>query len=139
MRKVSSILLVDDDETTNFVNQILLEDIKVADQILTATNGEEALVLIKSQCAERGCPTLVLLDINMPVMNGFEFLAAYDKLEMDNKQSVVVVMLTTSLNPNDLKRLDDLPNQGFLNKPLTAKMVDQVLETYFGQDNQPNH
>lgn len=136
MRKISSILLVDDDETTNFVNQMLLEDMGVADQILVATNGEEAISLIKSQCAKACCPTLVLLDINMPVMNGFELLEAYEQLDLANKQSVVVVMLTTSLNPKDLKRLDDLPNQGFLNKPLTAKMVEQVLETHFDQNTQ---
>lgn len=134
MSKLSSILLVDDDETTNFVNQMLLEDMAVADQIFIANNGEEALSLIQSQCAKKCCPTLVLLDINMPVMNGFEFLEAYQQLDLANKQSVVVVMLTTSLNPNDLKRLDDLPNQGFLNKPLTADMVKRVLATHFDQD-----
>ncbi len=137
MRKISSILLVDDDETTNFVNQMLLEDMEATDQILTATNGEEALALIKQQCANDSCPTLVLLDINMPVMNGFEFLAAYDQLETASKQSVVVVMLTTSLNPDDLNRLDDLPSQGFLNKPLTAEMVEQVIETHFDQEQRP--
>ena len=137
MRKISSILLVDDDETTNFVNQMLLEDLEVTDQILTATNGEEALALIKQQCANDSCPTLVLLDINMPVMNGFEFLAAYDQLETASKQSVVVVMLTTSLNPDDLNRLDDLPSQGFLNKPLTSEMVEQVIETHFDQEQRP--
>ena len=137
MRKISSILLVDDDETTNFVNQMLLEDMEATDQILTATNGEEALALIKQQCANGSCPTLVLLDINMPVMNGFEFLAAYDQLEIASKQSVVVVMLTTSLNPDDLNRLDGLPSQGFLNKPLTAEMVEQVIETHFDREQRP--
>lgn len=134
MSKLSSILLVDDDDTTNFVNQMLLEDMEVADQILTATNGQEALSVIKRQCAQGCCPSLVLLDINMPVMNGFEFLEAYEQLDLDNKQSVVVVMLTTSLNPKDLERLGDLPNRGFLNKPLTADMVKQLLQTHFEQD-----
>ncbi len=133
MRKIQSILLVDDDVTTNFVNQMLLEDMEVAEQILVANNGKEALSLIKSQCANGCCPTLVLLDINMPVMNGFEFLEAYEQLDLTNKKSLVVVMLTTSLNSKDMERLDSLPNQGFLNKPLTADMVKQVLETHFDQ------
>ena len=129
MKKLNCILLrfpagIDDDETTNFINQMLLEDVAVTDQVLVACNGREALGLIKRQCAAGCCPELILLDVNMPVMNGFEFLAtvateAYQALEMAHKRSTVIVMLTTSLNPLDLERVEQVPVAGFLNKPLT--------------------
>ena len=127
MDKINCILLVDDDETTNFVNQLMLEHMEVTDQVLVAYNGREALTLIQQQC----CPTLILLDINMPVMNGFEFIEAYDQLELPHKQSVVVVMLTTSLNPKDMERLKEMPIQGVLNKPLTKEMVRMMLRQHF--------
>ena len=134
MNKLTTTLLVDDDETTNFVNQMLLEDMGVTEDVLVANNGQEALELVRQRCQEGLCPELILLDINMPVMNGFEFLEEYEQLSFPNKQSVVVVMLTTSLNPQDMDRLRDLPNEGFLNKPLNEKVLKELLRKHFDKD-----
>ena len=134
MNKLSATLLVDDDETTNFVNQMLLEDMGVTEQVLVANNGQEALELVQQRCQQERCPELILLDINMPVMNGFEFLEKYEQLDFPNKQSVVIVMLTTSLNPQDMDRLRGLTNEGFLNKPLNEKMVKELLREHFDKD-----
>jgi CheY-like chemotaxis protein len=131
MNKIALVLLVDDDYTTNFVNQLLLEDMQVVEKVLLAQNGKEGLEMIRKVCEESLCPTLILLDINMPVMNGFEFLEAYEKLEFAHKQSVVIVMLTTSLNPNDIDRLQKVPIKGFLNKPLTEAMVHEIVHKHF--------
>lgn len=134
MNKLSSILLVDDDQTTNFVNQLLLEDLEVAQEVFVALNGREALLAIRQQCGEDNCPQLILLDINMPVMNGFEFLEAYKELEFAYKQSVVIVMLTTSMNPMDVDRLREMPVKGFLNKPLTEEKIQHMLRHHFNRD-----
>ena len=134
MDKLDCILLVDDDETTNYVNQMLLEDIAVTKEVRVARNGKEALEIIQRQGEEGVYPDLILLDINMPVMNGFEFLEAYERLDFRHKQSVVIVMLTTSLDPGDLNRLREVPLKGFLNKPLTGEMVQGLLRQHFGRD-----
>lgn len=134
MEKLPCVLLVDDDDTANFLNESLLEDMAVAETILVAYNGVEALKVIQEQCNEGDCPQLILLDINMPVMNGFEFLAAYQKLEIAQKQSVVIVMLTTSLNPDDVGRMGQVPAVGYLNKPLTEQMVRDLLKQYFHRE-----
>lgn len=131
MHKLSSILLVDDDGTTNFTNQMLLEDMGVAEKILVAHNGKEAIQVIKQACIDGSCPQLILLDINMPVMNGFEFLSSYKSLDITCNKSVVIVMLTTSLNPKDVDRLKEAPIQDLLNKPLTEAMVQRLLHTHF--------
>ncbi|MBD0298239.1 MAG: response regulator [Flavisolibacter sp.] len=133
MDKLKSILLVDDDDTTNFVNQLLLEDLEVSDKILVANNGLEALQLIGEQCRENCNPEIILLDINMPVMNGLDFMREWQQLEPKFKQSVVYI-LTTSLNPNDIETLHQMPIRGYLNKPLTHAMVKTLVDNYFDQD-----
>ncbi len=133
MPKLSCALLVDDDQTTNYLNQLLLKRLSVTDKLLVALNGAEALQQLQfhGQNASEEQPILVLLDVKMPVMNGFEFLEAYDQLPLPCKQAIIIVMLTTSLHPQDVSRLEKLPIAGFLNKPLTKEKVDDILRTHF--------
>ncbi|WP_022824915.1 response regulator [Hymenobacter norwichensis] len=133
MQKLSSILLVDDDSTTNFLNELLLKRLDVADKLLTAQNGREALATLGEICpqAVADCPSLILLDVNMPVMNGIEFLEAYAQLPVEQQEMVVIVMLTTSMHARDLKRVQELPIAGLVNKPLTKEKVDSILQMHF--------
>jgi CheY-like chemotaxis protein len=125
------ILLVDDDETTNFIHQSLLEDLGVRDKILVSNNGREALDAIQQeQAKDTHNPMLILLDLNMPVMNGFEFLEAYQQSEEALKQSVAIVILTTSLNPRDIHRVKDMGVADYLNKPLSGEKLKEVLEKH---------
>ena len=126
------VLLVDDDQTTNFLNQLLLTRLGVAEQVLIAANGEEALRLLAQQCkGPATCPNLILLDMNMPVLNGLAFLEAYTQLPAVVQRCIIIVMLTTSLHPVDLARAQQLPIAGFLNKPLTEEKVQDLLRAHF--------
>lgn len=135
MKKIGCVLLVDDDDTTNFVNQLLLEDLKVTQKVLTANNGGDALQLLKQQWSEGDdCPQLLLLDLSMPEMDGFEFLEAYEKLAFEQKSSLVIVVLTTSMNPGDFERLSNAPIKGVINKPLTEEKVQDLLQQHFYEE-----
>ena len=134
MPQLPCVLLVDDDETTNYLNHLLLERMGIAANILVATNGRQALDLLPEYCPKPGaptCPVLILLDINMPVMNGFEFLEAYARLPQTRRDAIVVLMLTTSLNPRDAERLRTLPAAGTIAKPLSKAKVTQLLHEHF--------
>jgi CheY-like chemotaxis protein len=131
MNKLACILLVDDDNTTNFVNRMLLEDLAVTEKVIEAKNGQEAIKFLQEQSQNNGCPQLILLDVKMPVMDGFEFLEAYEKLEFEQKESIIIVMLTTSLHPRDVERLQHLPIKGYLNKPLTKDKMLDLLSQHF--------
>jgi CheY-like chemotaxis protein len=132
MNKIACTLLVDDDETTNMVNQMLLEDLDITGDLLIARNGKEALDLIQQHHQAKGCyPDLILLDINMPVMDGFEFLSAFEQLEMEDKNAITIVMLTTSMNPEDVKKAQKAYIKGFLNKPLSEQDLKDVLKEHF--------
>lgn len=131
-QKLSSILLVDDDPTTNYLNQKLLHKLAIADQVLVALNGLEALDLLLSHCQEATPehPVLLFLDVNMPMMNGIEFLEDYQQLPLAHKESIIITMLTTSMHPQDVQRVERMPIAGFLDKPLTAEKVEQVLKNH---------
>ena len=134
MQKLAAILLVDDDPTSNYLHQLLLEELAVADQLLVATNGAEALHILTHVLPPAAAPVLVLLDVNMPVMNGLEFLEAYQQLPPDRRQAVVIVMLTTSLHPRDLARIQALPIAGLVSKPLSEEKINAILREYFQRE-----
>lgn len=135
MNKLTCALLVDDDQTTNYLNKLLLQRLGVTDKLLVALNGQEALELLVAHCQQvtPDCPALILLDIKMPVMDGFQFLEAYEKLPDIQHEAIIIVMLTTSLHPQDVKRLEHLHIAGFLNKPLTKEKIDDVLKHHFNR------
>ncbi|SHJ53700.1 CheY chemotaxis protein or a CheY-like REC (receiver) domain [Hymenobacter daecheongensis DSM 21074] len=136
MTPLPCILLIDDDQTNNFLNQNLLNRLGVAERLLVALDGQEALAQLREHCAPPTptCPTLILLDVNMPGMNGVQFLEAYQHLPLARQRTIVILMLTTSLHPRDVERVEQLNLvNGFVSKPLTAQKVAELLHTYFGQ------
>lgn len=134
MSKLNSILLVEDDSITNFINERLLRKLDVADDIKIALNGYDAISCIQSLVnGGNECPNLIFLDINMPVMDGFEFLNEFKKLEFDNKEDVIIVVLTTSTNLSDIEKLKGSGNTDFINKPLTKEKVQDVVIRHFNE------
>ncbi|PKV75898.1 response regulator [Pontibacter ramchanderi] len=131
MNKLTNILLVDDDPIANYVNKTLLEKIDGVEQVTTAPNGKVALQLLEQQTSPNNTPDLILLDINMPVMNGIEFMQAYKELAIEGKETIKVIILTTSNHPRDLACFTDLPIAGFLNKPLTSGKISGLLDEHF--------
>jgi CheY-like chemotaxis protein len=130
VKKLNCILLVDDDITTNFLNESLIEEIGITKQVLVAQNGKEGIEMVERYFQEQAaCPQLILLDINMPVMDGFEFLEAFQKLDFEHKDSIVIIILTTSLNPIDVHKVKELGVSGFLSKPLTEEILNEILNS----------
>lgn len=134
-RKLNCVLLIDDDEPTNFLNQLIVEKSGYAEQIKTVQSGAEALDYLTRSCSSDSgypSPDLIFLDINMPAMNGWEFLERYKKLDEEHKGKVMIVMLTTSLFPEDKVHAEEMPEvSGFENKPLTAEKLDRIIADFF--------
>jgi CheY-like chemotaxis protein len=136
MKKLTCVLLVDDDPITNFLNQQLLENLSVTDTLLMADNGQAGLDLLQAHCqdAQPTCPALVLLDVQMPVLDGFGFLEAYAHLPLGHLHSaIIIVMLSSSQHPHDIARAKALHAVDFLTKPLTMAQIEGVLEAHFAR------
>jgi CheY-like chemotaxis protein len=130
MKKINCILLVDDDNINNFINERLLKKLNITNNVKVAMNGEEALDFIKNN-KEEIHPELILLDINMPVMDGFEFLQEYNKVDFNGKLKPHIIMLTTSTNPNDVNKVKQSDITGYINKPLTESKIMEIVQKHF--------
>ena len=133
MQKLSSILLVDDDPITNFLNEQLLTNLGVTNRCLVAENGAEALALLAEQGDTRP-PALVLLDVHMPVMDGIEFLEAYHQ---PPNPLPIIIALTTSMHARDQTRLASLAAVDCIVKPLTREKINRLLQQHFGRQLPP--
>lgn len=134
MKRLSCILLIDDNPADNFLHSMAIRELDCADRIEVAVNGKHALELLTTPQADGSLlnPELLLLDINMPIMNGWEFAVAYASLPLDQRSGALVMMLTTSLNPDDQARAAELEVvQRFASKPLRAGDLQGMLDEHF--------
>jgi CheY-like chemotaxis protein len=137
-KKLSCVLLVDDNDSDNFIHKRVIEQAGITDLIRIALNGQEAIDFLKTQWdmekqeSSFPRPPLIFLDINMPVMNGWEFLEEYQKLDDVHKGKVVIMMLSASLNQADItKTVKTLGIDCFLYKPLTLEMLGEIMHKHF--------
>ncbi len=133
MQPLREILLIDDSESDNFIHSRIIKKAGVAAKTTIKYSGEEGLEYLRTLINEDyPRPDLIFLDINMPGMDGFEFLEHYENLEVVQKADVVIAMLTTSTSPDDRNKADNYKMlQHFDNKPLTEASLMNVLRKQF--------
>jgi CheY-like chemotaxis protein len=125
---VNSILLVDDDQVCTFLLSKTLERLGYANKLNTAINGEEAIrLLTDNDQATRIFPDIIFLDLNMPVMDGFDFLDAYDKLEFSGKERTKIIIVTSSQDPDDIERTKKYGINAYLNKPIRPGDLNTLI------------
>ncbi len=130
---VNCVLLIDDDKATNFFNERVVTRHEDFYQVNTVQSGLAALDYLNAVENNTAIkPDLIFLDINMPAMNGWEFLTEFSKLDQKVTADIKVILLSTSSNPDDVRAssknhsVDD-----FINKPLSMDLLDNVLKNHF--------
>lgn len=123
------VLLLDDNELDNFINRKTLEAVRFSDKIVVNNTAKNALDFLKSlhetgQKVQEAHPEVVFVDLNMPVMDGFQFLEAMKETYPGNFDKTRIVILTSSLHETDKQRARKISESIlFLNKPLTESML----------------
>ncbi|HXA02109.1 MAG TPA: response regulator [Cytophagaceae bacterium] len=128
MQRFNCVLLVDDDGITNFINHRLLKKLNITEDIQSAMNGDKAMQFITQFAFQNNncCPELILLDLNMPGSDGFDFLNAFKNMSFVNKDKVKLILLTTSTHTKDLNIVHQ-EYIGYINKPLTEHKLMEAL------------
>lgn len=135
---IKSVLLVDDDEASIFLNKIFIRKLGLDAKVYSALNGREALdfldeISITLKGEDSFAPCLLILDINMPVLDGWGFLDAYNnRYSEEIKENIIVVMITVSEDERDLIRASNNPMiKEYLQKPLSDEQLLTIMERYF--------
>ena len=126
-----SILLVDDDEINNFISIKLIKKALLTSDIMACLNGKFAidqLVDIQKRDPEK-LPDYIFLDINMPIMNGWEFLDEYKRLNIDPLGKSKIFIISSSVFSNDINRARSYPIvKSFISKPLSVEKIKELFE-----------
>ena len=128
MNPYKLIMLVDEDEIDNIINQKIIEANNFAEGIIVYQAGQEALDYLKENYTKaEALPDLIFLDINMPVMDGFQFLEEFEKLPGPVHEKIKIIMLSSSISPRDIDRAAS--NRfviKYLNKPLNSRYLQAI-------------
>jgi len=131
--KYKTIMLIDDNEIDNFINEKLIKAYYFAENVYVHTSTRSALEFLKNievtldEIPENLIPSHILLDINMPILDGFNFLDEFETFAPELKKKIRIAMLTTSLNPLDVEKSKQYKSVvKFIHKPLTEQELSDL-------------
>ena len=128
VKTMDLVMLVDDNDTDNFISKRIIEITKFAERVEVMSSGKDALDYLKdNQNRPQDLPSIIFLDINMPIVDGFVFLYEFDKFNELVKNKCKIIILSSSDNKRDI---DKIVNNNhvikFITKPLTEVALDEI-------------
>ncbi|MFN3404497.1 MAG: response regulator [Cytophagaceae bacterium] len=130
MQKVNCVLLVDDDEVTNYLSERVIKKIDLSRTIKKTQNGEDALLYLTKHCCNFDdiyFPELIILDNQMPEMNGIEFLQSINQINLNASNRIKIIVLTAFPNKKDEETMRKLGIKALIQKPLTEEKLSKVI------------
>jgi CheY-like chemotaxis protein len=132
-KELKCIMLVDDDKYDNYFHKREINKTNPAISVIEKTSGLDSLEFLNSNKGNKDLlPDLIFLDINMPVMDGWMFLEACKNLNKEVQDSFIIIMLSTSLNSEDIERAMTYSNvSDYITKPLTREIMNKITGRFF--------
>ncbi len=126
--KFDRVLLIDDNDIDNFINERMITTNHFGKSVVVKTSGDAALQYLREQSGnESNIPEVIFLDLNMPVMDGFAFLTEFEKLPDAVKTNSKVIVLSSSISPEDINRASTNPLVvKYINKPLNERYLEAI-------------
>ncbi len=134
MPLIDTVLLIDDDEINNMICTKIISKNDFATNVVACSSARQGLKYLQDALTEgtKPLPTVIFLDINMPVMNGWDFLDQYKQMPGLADKGIVLIMLSSSSSANDLSRAQGYPQvSDYITKPLTAAHLQHVRDRFF--------
>ncbi len=130
-KSVGLVMLVDDNDTDNFISKRIIEITNFAEEVIVKSSGKSALDYLNDNAGDASnLPEIIFLDINMPIVDGFVFLYEFEKFNLNIKDHCKVIILSSSDNKRDI---DKIVNNDyvikFITKPLTEKSLEEINKT----------
>ena len=129
MKKVQLCCIIDDDPIFVYGTKRIIKEVDFAESIIVYTNGQEALDGLTKICvAKEPLPDVIFLDLNMPILNGWEFLNEFKNCQSKRSKSITIYIISSSVDPRDLERVKDY-NQvdNYILKPITPDDLAKIL------------
>jgi CheY-like chemotaxis protein len=124
---IGKVAIVDDDSIFQFTTKIKIEKGKLATEVLFFNDGEEIINYI-SNTPPNQLPELILLDINMPIIDGWDFINFYKEVPKAKRDKIKIFMISSSINPDDVRRAEESP---FISDYITKPIKDKDLSKIF--------
>ncbi|MRX62963.1 response regulator [Maribacter luteus] len=129
MKKIESTCIIDDDPIFIYGTKRIMKEMDFCDDILVFNNGQDAIDGLMDITAQgKKLPSVIFLDLNMPIMDGWEFLEDFVKIPNHNREKVTVYIISSSVDPRDVERVKDYDVvNNYILKPITPQDLQNVL------------
>ncbi len=122
-------IIIDDSQLDCFIAEKIIQNTGTFSSVKTYTQALEALEVIKGSGAKKDAVTIIVLDIQMPLMNGFQFVEAFEQLPEEIRAGYAIFMFSSSINENDKNRMENYPSiRRFYGKPISKDTVGKMIE-----------
>lgn len=130
MKKIETACIIDDDPIFIYGTKRLMTEIEFCETILVFENGQDAIDGLQNIMASSDkLPSVIFLDLNMPIMNGWEFLEHFEKITNDNRKKTAIYIISSSVDPRDLERIKNYQVvNSYILKPISKEDLNSVLE-----------
>ena len=122
-------IIIDDSQLDCFIAEKIIQNTGTFSSVKTYNQALEALEVIKGSGAKKDAVTIIVLDIQMPLMNGFQFVEAFEQLPEEIRAGYAIFMFSSSINENDKNRMENYPSiRRFYGKPISKDTVGKMIE-----------